>query len=73
MNAIAARLRLRLANFAIYAYRTLVLSFFILFLLRFSARDGGWINEFIVFLILLSAFAIAPGYRRLRRKQLGSD
>ena len=66
MSAIAAGLGRRLANFAIYAYRTLVLSFFIMSLLRFWGRDGGWINEFMFFLILLSAFAIAPAYRRLR-------
>lgn len=69
MSAISAGLGRKLANFGIYAYQTLVLSFFVMSLIRFSARDGGWINEFIIFLILLSALAIAPAYRRLRRKQ----
>jgi len=69
MSAVADSLGRKLANFAIYAYQTLVLSFFIMSVLRFSTCEGGWINEFIVFLILSSAFAIAPIYRSLRRKQ----
>ena len=72
MSAIVDSLGRKLANFAIYAYQTLVLSFFFMSALLFSTREGGWINEFIVFLILSSAFAIAPIYRRLRKEPEGS-
>ncbi len=67
MSAIAARLRRKLANFAAYAYRTLVLFFIVFSLLTLSGGDGGWINWAIVSLILSSPFAAVLLFRRLRR------
>jgi hypothetical protein len=60
--------RRNFVNVAAYAWRTLVLSFFAMALIRFLMDDGGWFNVFIVFLILCSGFAMALVSRRLRRE-----
>jgi len=67
MREIQGRLQRRLANVLAYAYMTLALYFLFLSVLRFIFHDGGWINWFIVFLILSSAFALVLVFRRLRR------
>jgi len=67
MSGVPGRLQRRLANVLAYAYKTLALFFFFVSLIRFLSRDGGWINDFIVFLILSCAFALVLVFRRLRR------
>jgi len=57
-------------NIGLFAYKALVLTFFIRFLIRFLVSDGGWINEFIIFLILFSLFALGLFIQRLQLKQL---
>jgi hypothetical protein len=72
MRGIPGRLQQRLVNVSAYAYKTLALYFLFFSTLRFLFHDGGWINEFIVFLILSCAFALALVFRRFRRKQVES-
>lgn len=67
MSGIPITLQRRFADFAAFAYKTLVLYFLFFSLLRLAFHDGGWINEFIVFLILSCPFALVPVFRRLRR------
>jgi hypothetical protein len=67
MSELPGRLQQRLADVLAYAYKTLVLYFFLISLIRFSAHDGGWINEFIVFLILSCGLALVLVFHRLRR------
>ena len=66
MSAIA-RLEQKLVNVLAYAYKTLCLYFLIFSVLRFVIRNGGWINDFLVFLILSSAYGLVPLFRRVRR------
>lgn len=58
MNAMVVKLRRRLAGFAGFACKTLILYFFLFAALRLLAGDGGWTNEFMVFAILFCAFAL---------------
>lgn len=73
MSATPGRLQQILVDVFAYAYKALVLYFFVFSVLRFIFHDGGWINELMVFLILSCGFAPGLVFRRLRRKQLGSD
>lgn len=67
MSEIPRRLQRRLANVLAYAYKTLAMYFLFFSVLRFIFHDGGWINWFMVFLILSSAFPLVLVFRRLRR------
>ncbi len=66
MSGISARLRQWLVGFLAYAYKTLVLCFLFLSVIRFIFHDGAWFNDFIVFLLLSCGFALVPVFRRLR-------
>lgn len=66
-------LKQRLVHVLAYAYTTLALYVLFRTVLRLLFHDGGWINEFLVFLMLSGPFALVPIFRRLRRKQLVSD
>ncbi len=57
----------RLAAFARYAYRTLLLTFVLVSALRLSGGDGGWINDFAVLLMLSAPAVLAATLRRTRR------
>ena len=67
MSAIAGRLGRRLADLAVYAYRTLVLFFLLRAVIGLLIGAHGRINEFIVFLILSCGLVPGPAIRRLRR------
>ena len=67
MSEIPKRLQRRLANVLAYAYKTLAMYFLFFSVLRFTFHDGGWINWFMVFLILSSAFPLVLVFRRLQR------
>ncbi len=67
MSAFAARLGRGIFGFTAYAYRSLALFFLIAAALRLASRDGGWINDFLVFLILCSPLLLRPAYHRLRK------
>jgi hypothetical protein len=69
MSAMSGRLQRDAADVLVYAYKTLVLFFLFISALRLIFYDGGWINDFIVFLILSCPIALVPVYRRLQRKQ----
>jgi len=68
MSALAGRLRRGVLGFSGYAYRSLALFFLLMALLRLAMRDGGWINDFLVFLILCSPLVLMLAYRRLRKQ-----
>jgi hypothetical protein len=67
MSAVRRRVQQRVADFLVFAYKTFALYFLFISVLLFSIHSGGWINYFIVFLMLSSAFALVPAFRLLRR------
>ena len=73
MNATSGRLQQRLGGILAYAYRSLVLYVLFISVLLLIVDDGGWINYFIVFLVLSSPLALALVCRRLRRKRTEPD
>jgi cation transport ATPase len=68
MSGIPGRLQQRLVDLSVYAYKALALYFLFFSVLRFIFHNGGWVNEFIVFLILSCPFAIVLAIRRMRRQ-----
>ena len=70
MSKSPGSLQRRLVNVLAFAYKTLTMYFLFFSVLRFILQDGGWINWFMVFLILSSAFALVLVFRRLRQQQL---
>lgn len=69
MSGVPGRLQRIFVNVFAYAYKTLALYFLFVSLIRFLFHNGGWINEFMVFLLLSCAFALALVFRRLRRRK----
>ena len=56
----------KLVLFLGYAYKTLTLYFLLVSVHRFSIHHGGWINDFIVFLMLSCIPVLLFGFRHLR-------
>ncbi len=68
MSAMPVAAARRLAAFALYAYRTLLLALLLVSALRLLGGDSGWINDCAVLMMLSAPLALAAGLRHAKRR-----